>query len=282
VARLEPRQEIQFCSAVDGVRIAYAAVGSGPPLVKSANWLNHLEYDWRSPIWSHLLRGLAEQHRLIRYDERGNGLSDWDVQDISFDAFVRDLETVVDAAGLERFHLFGVSQGVAASIAYAVRHPDRVNRLVLYGGFVRGRARRTDEEKVQFDALMTLVRHGWGKDNPAFRQIWTSIFIPGGTPEQMQWFNDLQRISTSPENAARIMQATAEIDVGDLLHEVRVPTLVLHCRDDAAQPFEESRKIAAAIRGARLVALEGKNHLILEHEPAWARFRNEIEAFLVE
>jgi DNA-binding winged helix-turn-helix (wHTH) protein len=175
------RQEIQFCAAPDGARIAYAVVGKGPPLVKTANWLNHLEYDWQSPVWGHVLRAFAARYRLIRYDERGNGLSDWDVEDISFEAFVSDLETVVDANGLERFPLLGVSQGCAVSIAYAVRHPERVSKLVLYGGYTRGRRRRGQQGADQADALLTLMRQGWGQDNPAFRQMYTSLFVGSTT-----------------------------------------------------------------------------------------------------
>ncbi len=274
-------QEIKFCPASDGVRIAYALAGQGPPLVKAANWLNHLEYDWQSPIWSPLLHALASEHRLIRYDERGNGLSDWDVAEISFDSFVRDLESVVDAIGLDRFALLGISQGCAVSIAYAVRHPERLTHLILYGGYARGRRRRGNVEEVeQTNALLTLMRHGWGQQNPAFRQIFTTRFLPGGTAEQMQWFNDLQRITTSPENAVRIVQATWNLDVTDLLPRVRAPTLVLHCRNDAAQPFEEGRRIAAGIPGARFVALEGQNHLVLQSDPAWNRLLDEILGFL--
>lgn len=275
------RQEIKFCTASDGVRIAYALAGQGPPLVKAANWLNHLDYDWQSPIWSPLLHALASEHRLIRYDERGNGLSDWDVEDISFDSFVRDLESVVDAIGFDRFALLGISQGCAVSIAYAVRHPERLTHLILYGGYARGRRRRGNVEEVeQTNALLTLMRHGWGQQNPAFRQIFTTRFLPGGTAEQMQWFNDLQRITTSPENAVRIVQATSDLDVTDLLPRVRAPTLVLHCRNDAAQPFEEGRRIAAGIPGARFVALEGQNHLVLQSDPAWNRLLDEILGFL--
>ena len=261
-APANPQHEIRFCTASDGVRIAYALVGQGPPLVKAANWLNHLEYDWQSPIWSHLLHALAREHRLIRYDARGNGLSDWNVDDLSFDAFVRDLESVVEAAGLDKFALLGISQGCAVSIAYAVRHPERVSRLVLYGGFARGRRKRGSQQEIEgADAIATLMRQGWGQENPAFRQMFTSLFIPGGTAEQMQWFNDLQRITTSPDNAVRIRRTVDEIDVFDLLPLVKAPTLVLHCRNDAVQPFDEGRKLAAGIPGARFVALEGRNHL---------------------
>jgi pimeloyl-ACP methyl ester carboxylesterase/DNA-binding winged helix-turn-helix (wHTH) protein len=271
------QQEVHFCTASDGVRIAYAVAGRGPPLVKAANWLNHLEYDWQSPIWSELLHELAASHLLVRYDERGNGLSDWDVDDISFEAFVRDLESVVDAAGLERFALLGISQGCAVSIVYAIRHPERISHLVLHGGFARGRARR-DLEHAR--TLLSLVKQGWGQENPAFRQFFTSLFLPKGTPEQMQWFNDLQRITTSPENAVRIMQATGELDISDLLPQVRVPTLVLHCRNDAAVVLDEGRRLAAGIPGAKFVALESRNHLVLESEPAWEKFIGEIKTFL--
>jgi DNA-binding winged helix-turn-helix (wHTH) protein/alpha-beta hydrolase superfamily lysophospholipase len=280
-ARQAPRQTIQFCTAADGVRIAYAAVGDGPPLVKTGHWLTHLEHDWNSPIWSPHLRELAASYRLIRYDARGNGLSDWQVADFSFDARVRDLETVIDAAGPDRFPLLGMSQGCAVSIAYAIRHPQRVSHLVLYGGFARGRRRRGSEQEARSsDAVLTLMHQGWGQDNPAFRQMFTSLFIPGGTMEQMQWYNDLQRITTSPENAVRLRRASDDLDVTQLLPQVRVPTLVLHCRNDALQPFEEGRIMAAGIPGARFVALEGRNHIILEGDPAWNRFLEEVRTFV--
>jgi len=275
------RQEIRFCTASDGVQIAYATAGQGRPLVKAANWLNHLEYDWESPVWRHLLQDLTEDHVLVRYDERGNGLSDRDVSDISFEAFVRDLETVVDAVGLERFPLLGISQGCAVSIAYAVRQPERVTHLVLYGGYARGRRKRGSPEEIeQTEAIYTLMRQGWGQENPAFRQIFTSRFAPGATAEQAQWFNDLQRVTTSPDNAVRIRKVIDEIDVDSLLSAITVPTLVLHCRDDAAVPFEEGRRMAAMIPNAQFVALEGRNHLIFEDEPAWPRFLQELRAFL--
>jgi pimeloyl-ACP methyl ester carboxylesterase/DNA-binding winged helix-turn-helix (wHTH) protein len=275
------RQEVHFCTAPDGVRIAYAEVGKGPPLVRTGHWLTHLEYDWESPVWSPFLDALAAQYRLVRYDARGNGLSDWDVGEISFDAFVRDLETVIEATGLDRFPLLGMSQGAAMSIAYAVRHPERVSHLVLYGGFARGRRMRGSQQEVaNADAVMTLMRHGWGQENPAFRQLFTSLFIPGGTPEQVEWYNDLQRMTTSPDNAVRLRSAVDDIDVTGLLPQVRAPTLVLHCRNDAVQPFEEGRRIAAGIPGARFVTLEGRNHILLEGDPAWPRFLDEVKTFL--
>ncbi len=282
-ASANPQHEIHFCTPSDGVRIAYALAGRGPPLVKAANWLNHLEYDWQSPIWSHLLHALARERRLIRYDARGNGLSDWNVDDLSFDALMRDLESVTDAAGLEKFALLGISQGCAVSIAYAARHPERVTKLVLYGGFARGRRKRGSQQEIEgADAVATLMRQGWGQENPAFRQMFTSLFIPGGTAEQMQWFNDLQRITTSPDNAIRLRRTVDEIDVSGLLPLVKTPTLVLHCRNDAVQPFDEGRRLAAGIPGARFVALEGRNHLVLEGDPDWSRLLDEISNFLRE
>jgi pimeloyl-ACP methyl ester carboxylesterase/DNA-binding winged helix-turn-helix (wHTH) protein len=276
-------QEVQFCMTSDGVRLAWSRVGTGPPLVKTGNWLNHIEYDWESPVWSHVLHWLARGRQLIRYDARGNGLSDWDVPEISFDAFVRDLEAVVDAAALDRFALFGASQGCAFSIAYAVKFPHRVSKLVLYGGFARGRRLRGSAvDKEQAEAMLTLMRTGWGQDNPAFRQVFTSLFVPGGTAGQMAWFNELQRKTTSPENAVKLRLVSDYMDIVDLLPRVRTPTMVLHCRDDAVQPFEEGRFLAASIPGARFVGLEGRNHLILEGDPGWARFQQEIEGFLAE
>lgn len=281
VPRTPPRQEVRFCETSDGVRLAWSRVGDGPPIVKTGNWLNHIEYDWESPVWSHVLHWLARGRTLVRYDARGNGLSDWEVPEISFDAFVRDLEAVVDAAGLDRFALFGASQGCAFSIAYAVKHPERVSKLVLYGGFARGRHLRGSAIDIeQGEAMLTLMRTGWGQDNPAFRQVFTSLFVPGGTPEQMDWFNELQRKTTSAENAVRLRLVSDRMDVVDLLPRIRVPTLILHCRDDAVQPFAEGRFLATHIPAARFVGLDGRNHLILEDDPGWPRFQREVGAFL--
>jgi len=275
------RQEIRFCTANDGVRIAYATVGSGPPLAKAANWLSHLEYDWQSPIWQHLMRLLSENHTLVRYDARCNGLSDADAADVSFEAFVTDLEAVVDASGIDRFPLVGISQGCSVAIAYAVRHPDRVTSLILHGGYARGWNKRgSKEDRIAREAMLTLVRIGWGRPNPAFRQIFTTLFFPDGTQEQFDWFNELQRICTTAANAVRLLRATSEIDVMELLPQVRVPTLVTHCKGEQAVPFDEGRLLATAIPGARFVQLESRNHLVLEQEPAWTRFATEVRAFL--
>jgi predicted ATPase/serine/threonine protein kinase/DNA-binding SARP family transcriptional activator/alpha-beta hydrolase superfamily lysophospholipase len=278
----EWEQNIGFCQSSDGARLAYATVGNGPPLVKAANWLSHLEYDWQSPIWRHWLIGLAQQHTLIRYDERGCGLSDWQVADISFEAWVRDLEAVVDAAGVERFPLIGISKGGSIAIAYAARHPERVSHLILYGAYARGRLIRNVEPQQAEEAelLTNLIRIGWGRENPAFRQVFASTFMPDGTQEQHRWFNELQRVSASPENAARIYAGSNLTDVRDLAAQLRVPTLVLHARGDARVPFEEGRLLASLIPGARLVTLDSNNHLLLEHEPAWQKFLSEVHEFL--
>ena len=276
------QQEVHFCMTRDGVQLAYSRVGSGPPLVKTGNWMTHLEFDFESPIWRHLYRELSRDHSLIRYDARGNGLSDRDVEEVSFETFVSDLEAVVNASGLESFALLGISQGCAVSIAYAVRHPERVTHLALYGGFAVGWAKRamSAPDKERRAAMLTLMRVGWGQENPAFRQLFTSLFIPGGTKEQADWFNELQRISASPEDAVRNMIANGDVDVGALLSQVTVPTLVMHARDDAIVPLESGRRLAATIPGARFVSLPSRNHLILEDEPAFPRFLQELRMFL--
>ena len=242
--------------------------------------MNHLEYDWESPIWRHVFHGLAREHTLIRYDARGNGMSDWDVDEISLDAWVNDLETVVDAAGVERFPLLGISQGCAMSVAFAVRHPERVSHLVLYGGFAVGGKRRSPAEKDRREAMTTLMRFGWGTDNPSFRQMFTGLFIPGATHEQADSFNELQRRTTSPECAARYFDVVGDFDITDLLAKVKAPTLVMHARGDLIAPFELGRRLAAGIPGAHFVALQGQNHLFLEHEPASDRFFEEVKLFL--
>lgn len=277
-------QQIRFCTAPDGVRIAYATSGTGPPLVKPANWLTHLEFDWESPVWGPWLRELSREHTLVRFDERGNGLSDRDVENLAFDTWVHDLETVVDEIGLDRFPLVCLSQGCALAIAYAVKHPERVTRLILYGGYLQGRLRRaqTPRQHQEEDFIVRSIALNWGRENPASRQFFAAAFLPEGTPEQWRWFCDLQRITTSPENAVRLLTAAGDIDVSEMAKQVSVPTLVLHATGDGVVPFDEGRRLAAAIPGARFVPLDGKNHILLEDEPAWRRFTEEVRAFLAE
>jgi pimeloyl-ACP methyl ester carboxylesterase/DNA-binding winged helix-turn-helix (wHTH) protein len=276
------KQEIKYCRTADGVRLAYAKVGTGPLLMRSAHWLGHLEYDWELPIFRHQLLGLAKEFTLIRYDARGNGLSDWDVGEISLDAWVSDLETVVDAVGIGRFPLLGFSQGCAVSIAFAVRHPERVSRLVLYGGFAVGRLKRPnmlDADRERIAAMATLIKLGWGADDPTFRQIFASQFIPTATKEDADAFNELQRKSASPACAARYFETVNNFDIRGLLPRVTTPTLVMHVRDDTV-PIELGREIASEIPDARFVALPGRNHIPLEHDPGMPRFFEEIRSFL--
>src|SRR5215212_7385761 len=274
-------QRIRYLRTPDGVRLAWAEAGAGPSLVKAANWLTHLEYEWESPVWSHWIRFFTEHFRFVRYDERGCGMTDWKVGDLSFERWVEDLEAVVAAAEpREPFALLGISQGAATCLAYAVRHPERVSHLVLYGGYARGVLRRGDPERERvYRAIIELARLDWGNDNPAFRQVFTSRFIPGGTDEQLGWFNELCRRTASPESAAGLLEARGAVDVTGLLAEVRTPTLVLHSRDDYITPILEGHVLAAGIPGAQFVELDSKNHVLLEHEPAWARFREAVLEF---
>ena len=277
-----PEQEIRFCIAGDGIRLAYATSGAGPPLVKAANWLSHLAYDWESPVWRHWLAELSRRFRLVRYDERGCGLSDWDVGRFSLDDWVDDLETVVDAAGLDRFPLLGISQGGPVAIAYAVRHPERVTHLVLLGSFAQGRRKsaRTPDELALAEARVEIVRLGWWRPDPTYRQIFVSRFLPEATQEQWRSFDELQLRSTSPDNAWRFVDAFANIDVTNLAPKLTVPTLIMCSRREPDNRFEQSRLLAALIPKSRLVPLDSSNHLLPERDPAWRHFLTEIDRFL--
>jgi pimeloyl-ACP methyl ester carboxylesterase/DNA-binding winged helix-turn-helix (wHTH) protein len=274
-------QSIRFCTAPDGARIAYATMGEGPVLVKAANWLTHLDHDRETFVWRHWLEGLARNRRLIRYDERGCGMSDWDVESFEFDDWVDDLEMVVDAAGLDTFPLLGVSQGAAVAVAFAARHPERVSRLILCGAYGRGRLLRAATEEARREAALDLevARVGWGRDDATFRQMFTSQFLPDGTREQWREFNELQRLTTSSANAVRFLETFAEIDVTDLAPKVDCPTLIMHSRDDLRVPLSSARDLASMIPDAQLVSLPSRNHLLLD-EPAWPIFLAEIDRFL--
>ncbi len=275
-------QRIRYVRTGDGVQLAWAEAGTGPLLIKAANWMTHLDYEWESPVWRHWIRFFSDHFRYVRHDERGCGMSDWNVGDLSFERWVEDLEDVVAAADPhEPFTLLGISQGAATCLAYAVRHPERVSKLVLYGGYARGPFRRGDQDRERlYRAMIDLVHLGWGKDNPAFRQVFTSRFIPGGTDEQIGWFNDLCRKTTSPEIAARLIESRGTIDVTALLEHVRTPTLVLHSRDDDIVPITEGHILAAGISDAQFIELDSKNHVLLENEPAWERFCDEVLEFM--
>ena len=277
-----PRQHIAFCRATDGVRLAYAVAGEGPPLVRAANWMTHLGYDIESPVWRHWVRDLAAGRTFIRYDERGCGLSDWEAEDFTFDDWVADLETVVEALGLERFPLLGVSQGGAVAVAYAARHPQRVTHLILCGAYARGRAVRAmnDDERRAAALDLDLARVGWGRDDPAFRQVFAAQFQPDGTRADWEAFDHLQRRTTSPENAVRFLDEFGRIDVRDLAREVTCPTLIMHSADDHRVPMRYGEELAALIPDSRLVALQSNNHLLTETEPAWQVFLTELTDFL--
>ncbi|KUI38391.1 transcriptional regulator [Mycobacterium sp. IS-1496] len=283
-AEAAPRQHIAFCRAADGVRLAYAVSGEGPPLVRAANWMTHLGYDIESSVWRHWVREFSQRHSFVRYDERGCGLSDWEVDDFTFDAWVTDLESVVEALGLERFPLMGVSQGGAVAVAYAARHPDRVSRLVLAGAYAKGRAVRAvnEDEKRAASLDLDLARVGWGRDDPAFRQVFAAQFLPDGTRADWAAFDRLQRRTTSPENAVRFLTEFGRIDVCDAAREVKCPTLVLHSRDDHRVPVRFGEELAALIPDARMVRLHSNNHLLTGTEPAWQVFCAEAAAFLAD
>lgn len=280
LGRLE--QEIRFCRTPDGITLAYAGSGDGPPLVKAANWLTHVDHDWNSPVWRHWLTELSHGHRLIRYDVRGGGLSDWDIPPSTFEDFVSDLATVVDQAGLDRFPLLGISQGAAVAVMYAARHPERVSRLVLYGGYAQGTAvrARTEDETRKHELEIDLMRLGWGKGDPTFRQFFTTQFMPGGSKELWDAFNDLQLKTSSPENAARVLEVNGQVDIVDIAPQVKAPTLVLHARDDRRPPLEQGRLLASLIPNSRFILLESSNHILLANEPAWSTFRTEVKEFL--
>jgi pimeloyl-ACP methyl ester carboxylesterase/DNA-binding CsgD family transcriptional regulator len=274
VSELRPRQTIRYLQTADGVRLAWAEAGRGRTLVKAANWLTHLELEWESKVWRHWIHFLSGHYRLVRYDERGCGMSDWEVGDLSQARWAADLEDIVAAAGgSDPVILLGISQGAAPAIELAARHPERVSHLILYGGYSDGWLLRSDEAgRRRFQAMLDLMEHGWGRRNPVFRQLFTSRFIPGGSDEQLDWFNDLCLKTTTPHNAVRLLQTRGTVDVRESLGSVRVPTLVLHARDDEVVPLSAGRTLAAGIPGAEFVELDSANHILLEDEPAWRRF----------
>lgn len=273
-------QKIHLCTSENGVRLAYAVTGDGPPLVKAANYLTHLEHDW--PVWEHWLESFSASHQLLRYDERGSGLSDWEVDKFSIDAWVEDLHAVTLAAGLDRFPVLGISQGASVAVSYAVKYPERVSRLVLYGGYARGCFHRdlTPDQRLEAETMVNAIRLGWGKENPAFRQLFSTLLMPDANAQQQHQLNELARLSARPETAARMEEAFYNINVESLAPMVTTPTLVLHARNDMCVPFEEGRRLAALIPGAEFVPVESNNHILLAEENAWTEISNRIQQFL--
>jgi len=273
-------QEVRFCRAPDGVRIAYAKHGSGPVLVISTCWLSHLQHDWESPVWRHFLDGLGRISTVIRYDERGHGLSDWDVEDFGIEARISDLEAVVDHARLDRFALMAMAQGGPVAIEYTARHPQRVSRLVFYDSSAGAVRDPTPEQKELQETFDQLIKVGWARPESTFRRVFTSMMIPEATEEQMRWLDDLQRVAVSATNAYASRQERRKADARAHLDGLDVPTLVLHARGDRMNDFERGRELATRIPGARLVTLESENHILLEDEPAWPVFLGEVTRFL--
>lgn len=276
----EEHQTLRFCKSKDGTSIAFAISGQGPTLVRAGHWLTHLEQDWRSPIWRPFLNRLGSHYRVVRYDQRGNGLSDWNVSDFTLDRFVEDLEAVIDAGAIEQCLLYGTSQGVPIALAYAAKHPDRVERLILHGGYACGRLVRDNEaERQDGEAILTLMQHGWGKAGSPFLKAFATMFIPAATQQQTDSLVALQRLTTSGENALALRRAVDQFDVRDLLNRIHSPTLILHSRDDGVHPLEQGRVLAAGIAGSEFVLLDSSNHVILPQEPAWGVFFDELTRF---
>jgi len=277
------KQEIQFCRTHDGIRIALAKAGAGPPIVRTANWFTHLELDWESAIWRHWFEALADGRTLIRYDPRGSGLSDRNVDDLSLEAWVRDLETVVDAVGLRRFPLMGLCQGGAVAVAFAVRHPERVSRLVLYDSYLSGAYTEGIDQRIEKQArtLSEMIELGWGQETGAFREVFANLLMPDASKEQLRWIGELQRRTASAKTARSLWDAFNTFDIRTEAAKLKVPTLVFHVKGDAMVPFEAGRRLAAAIPGARFIPLEGKNHILLANEKAWQTFRTELRKFLI-
>lgn len=273
-------QEIRFSRAPDGTRLAYAIHGSGPPLVVASCWLSHLQHDWQSPVWRHFLEELGAMTTMLRYDERGFGMSDWGVTDFSLEARLSDLETIIDAAGLDRFILMGMSGGSGPALAYAIAHPERVSRLILYGTVCGDPVVRNAEEQAVEDTYLSMIQVGWAKPDPEFRRVFTTRFIPDATEEQMRWFDDLQRMSTSPENSVASRIARQQVDIVDEIARITAPTLILQATGDRSTSFDNAVQVSGLIEGSRLVALDSRNHILLADEPAWGTFIDEVAAFI--
>ena len=277
------KQRVQYCNSADSTHIAWAGIGEGLPVLKAPNYLNHIEYEWGSPFWGPFLAEFARTNHLVRFDQRGNGLSDWDVETITLDSMTEDMEAVVEASGLDRFALFGISQGAAFSIRYAAKHPDKVSCLILFGGFGRGSAMRNNPDyEVYRQTIQSMMREGWGSTNPVYRNFFAAGMVPDAPKEVRDSFDELQRISCSAENALRILNMNSRIDILEIARQLDIPTLVLHNEGDRVAPIEEGQLLARTIPGAQFVKLPGNNHVALESEPCFKLFFEEVRAFMAE
>jgi pimeloyl-ACP methyl ester carboxylesterase len=274
------RQDVRFCRAPDGVRIAYAVHGEGPPLLVTTCWLSHLQHDWESPVWRHFLRDLGKVATIIRYDERGHGLSDREVDDFSLEARVGDMAAVAAHAGFERFAVMAMSQGGPVAIEYAVAHPERVTRMMFYGSYAAAMPDPTPEDLAMEEAINQIIKVGWARPTPEFRRVFTTLMIPGATEEQMSWLDELQRVAVTGEKACQARNQRMRADATAALDRLEVPTLILHSVDDRMNDFEQARVLASHIPGARLVPLQSRNHIVLEDEPAWPVIVEEVTDFM--
>jgi pimeloyl-ACP methyl ester carboxylesterase len=272
-------QRIAFTRAQDGVTLAHSCLGTGPPLVKAANGYNHLEHELENPLWRHWVGELSRRNTLIRYDQRGTGMSDWKIPELKFDLLVDDLTVVVDAAGVERFDLVAISQGCPVAIAFTARYPERVRKLALINGFAAGWRYSASRDVVEsWEALSVLAKSS--RNTPGLGKIFANQYFPDATPAQIDWWNKIQEQSASPENTHRLLDLIGNIDVREMLGDVRVPTLVMHCKDDLVAPFEAGSFIASQIPGAEFVALEGSNHLPQSTDACWPELQEELRHFL--
>ena len=280
MANHQNHQSIRFCQSTNGVRIAHALTGRGLQLVRTGHWLTHLEHDWHSPIWRPFLDRLGKHYEVVRYDQRGCGLSDHDISDFSFARFVEDLEAVIDHAARDRFILYATSQGVPVAIDYAARHPERVSHLILHGGYVRGRLVRERQADIeQGEAILKLIEHGWGVSGSPFLQAFSTMYIPNANREQIDSLVELQRLTTTTDNAVATRRAVDSFDVSNQLAKLATKTLVIHAADDGVHPIDQGRQLAAGIRDSEFVLLESENHALVPQEPAWERFFWELQRF---
>ncbi len=280
-AQPNPLPLVKYCRSKDGTSIAHTVSGEGYPMLISGSWMTHLEQDWQNPAYGDYIRHLSDKFTVIRYDQRGNGLSQWADVDISFERMVDDMEVVIDAYDFNKVAILGLSQGASVSLAYALRHPERISHLVLSGGYSRGRKHRGNEAEIEeSEALVNLIRNSWGNENPAIRQILTTMFMPDATKAEMQWFNEFQKLCGPAENIAQFRALFDDIDVSNLLTEISLPTLVLHSDRDAVAPLSEGKILASQIPDASFVQLDSPNHLLFSSEPDFERMIASIDSFV--